>query len=257
MMTEVMLDDLHFGDVNPCACGYEPCEPGHAYGPNVRDYYLLHYVMDGQGEYCSPRGRVAVKKDQIFVIRPHEMTVYSADMHNPWTYAWVGFSTKLPVQALLNEDCFDAAGCLYLFQEMVGAKDLPDGRELFVAGKVMELLSLLTRLRGQAPYGPESYARMAVNFIRSNYMQTLTVERIAANLNLDRSYFSLIFKRYTGKPPQQYIVDFRLNKAAELIATRSMTPAAAALHVGYPNLSNFSRMFKDRFGVPPNRYRAR
>lgn len=255
-MTDVMLDDLGFGDVNPYVCGHEPCEPGHTFGPAERGYYLLHYVIEGQGEFCSPRGWTTVKKDQIFVIRPHEMTVYSADMQNPWVYAWVGFYTKLPIEELLSRDCFDAPGCLHLFQEMVEAHKLIEGRELFVAGKVFELLSLLTRLSGLKTHGPEYSARMAVNYIRSYYMQPLSVELLAAKLNLDRSYFSAIFKRHTGKSPQQYIVDYRLNKAAELIAARIISPSAAALRVGYTNPSNFSRMFKRRFGVPPNRYHA-
>ena len=37
-------------------CGYENCEPGHSYGPLLRNGCLIHYVLSGQGAYQA-RGR--------------------------------------------------------------------------------------------------------------------------------------------------------------------------------------------------------
>lgn len=33
------------------ACGYETCTPEHSYGPTVRRYYTLHFILGGQGDF--------------------------------------------------------------------------------------------------------------------------------------------------------------------------------------------------------------
>lgn len=74
---------------------------------------------------------------------------------------------------------------------------------------------------------------MAVNYIESQYMEPLQVEQIACYLNLNRSYFSKIFKAQTGKSPLQYLVHFRLARAAELLRVQGLTPGETAHRVGY------------------------
>lgn len=51
---DIMLENLSLTDINPYVCGYHDCDPGHRYGPFIRDYYLLHFVVDGTGVLESP-----------------------------------------------------------------------------------------------------------------------------------------------------------------------------------------------------------
>ena len=44
-MKDTLLDNLHMADINPRICGVEACAPGHSFGPAVREYFLLHYVV--------------------------------------------------------------------------------------------------------------------------------------------------------------------------------------------------------------------
>ena len=56
-MTTLMLTNRHLRDLNPILAGAENCEPGHAFGPAVRNYTLLHYVASGRGVGLSVRPR--------------------------------------------------------------------------------------------------------------------------------------------------------------------------------------------------------
>ena len=85
-------------------------------------------------------------------------------------------------------------------------------------------------------------------------MNKLTVEGIARKLNIDRSYFSNLFKKKMGVSPQRYITELRLNKAAELMTAYGQTPLVAACSVGYQDLFAFSKIFKSRFGFSPREY---
>ena len=76
-------------------------------------------------------------------------------------------------------------------------------------------------------------------------------------MNLNRSYFSTLFRRKTGCSPQQYLTDYRMNKACELMTEHGCSPGEAALSTGYPDIFSFSRMFKKKFGLSPREYRQR
>lgn len=55
-----------------------------------------------------------------------------------------------------------------------------------------------------------------------------------------------------GISPQAYLVGFRLEKAAALLADRRCTVGEAAKSVGYEDAFVFSRMYKKRYGLPPS-----
>lgn len=249
----ILIENQNLDDLNPLVCGEQQCEPGHSFGPAVRDYFLLHYVQSGKGEMRNPRGIYPVTAGSIFIIRPDEVCLYTADRKHPWHYYWVGFSTRLPVDMLLPQDVFPAIGVAHIFHELADCSELHGGREWMLCAKIYELLALL-REQAESPAGRTlQYVGMARNYIQTGYMLELHVAQIASYLHLDRSYFSHIFKKHTGVSPQQYIIDYRLKKAAELLA-RGMRPGEAATMVGYPDIVNFSRMFKRKYGIAPSHY---
>ena len=82
-------EDLHVNNF-----GYSITKPCHKYGPAVRSFYLIHYVLDGKGEFFCNNKSYQLKKGQGFLIEPDYQTVYASDAAEPWTYVWVGFSGK-------------------------------------------------------------------------------------------------------------------------------------------------------------------
>ena len=75
----------------PLNYGYEACSPGHSFGPAVRHYHLLHYVLEGEGTFYKGDRAYPVEAGDVFVILPEELTTYRGSVETPWTYVWVGF----------------------------------------------------------------------------------------------------------------------------------------------------------------------
>lgn len=196
----------------------------------------------------------------MFVIRPEEMTVYRADAQNPWHYIWVGFRVGEPleqeVRTLLQQNVFTIPNARRIFFEIAASGQLHVSRELFVCGKVYELLSLMMESYSHQQADLSNYVMRAKDYVEANYVSDLSVQGIANYLGLSRSYFSAIFKQSEGVSPQEFIVDLRLRKAGELIAERGYRPGEAAAACGYTDVFNFSKMFKRKFGVPPGQYRC-
>ena len=78
-------------DVIPLFAGEETCENGHSFGPYIREHYLLHFCLSGKGVLQDKSGEHAVKAGEFFIIRPGEVTLYTADEEEPWHYVWFAF----------------------------------------------------------------------------------------------------------------------------------------------------------------------
>ena len=82
------------------AFGHSVTMPGHKYGPAVRPYYLIHYILEGKGEFTVNETTYKLSAGKGFLIEPDYQTIYKADMEEPWTYIWIGFSGKDANQAV-------------------------------------------------------------------------------------------------------------------------------------------------------------
>lgn len=71
---------------------------------------------------------------------------------------------------------------------------------------------------------------------------------------MERTAFSVYFKRRVGMTPQRYLMNLRMEKAAELMTQHGETVTTAARSVGYGDLFNFSKMFKRHFSMSPRAY---
>ena len=251
----IFLKDIDFHDIKPIICGEEMCGALQTYGPTIRQYYLLHYVISGSGILEVGGSIYEVKCGQIFVIKPNEYTTYSANKTNPWHYCYIGFESRLDLSDSLNEPVITAPICEDIFKTIVRSSDIGTGREWLICGKIFEMLAILNKNTGTAITKEQRMVQLAKKIVEDNYQGNLTIVDIARKLNLDRTYFSKIFRKLTGKPPQQFLVEYRLNKAAELMTTQDFTPSEAALYVGYKDIFNFSKMFTRKFGVSPSRYK--
>jgi len=251
---DILFSNLKLENINPVSCGQHHCSSSHIFGPAIRDYYLLHFIVSGEGYFYTNNKEYKLTRGNIFIIRPNETTTYRASSENPWFYRWIGFTTNLDLSSVFSEDTIYAPECDYLFRLLVGADTVNASKELYLCAKIFELVSLLS-YKNEPVDKSHKYVEMAKNYIESNYNCTyVSIADIADKLSLDRSYFSTLFKKHTGKSPQEYLLDFRLNKAAELLAVNSLKSGEVGKACGYTDQFNFSKMFKKKFGISPSKY---
>ena len=242
---DLLLTDRKLKDLNPLIAGEEACAPGHSFGPAVRKYTLIHYILRGKGTFYARGGAYPVHGGQAFVILPDEVTTYTADMDDPWYYRWIGFDgalsesfSRLPPVLTMPET---------LFGRIMRLSDHPSTAEYLLVGELFSLYAhLFTESNGGNPH-----VRRVENYIRSNYMHPIRVEQIAAELNLDRRYLSRLFKAETGSSIQEYLIRTRLDEAERLLLRGCSVKEAAHL-TGYDDPSNFFRMFKKYTGRSPS-----
>ncbi len=251
-----------FKDVNPMSCGWQTCEKGHSFGPASREYFLIHYIISGCGIFQRKGHIYNLSKGSMFLIRPYEITFYKADDQEPWEYIWIGFNGSF-IPNLLDNSGFTGDSCILCIPSLrntfLGMKDavnLQHSLELYLSSKIFEMFSHLHEEFQPSPKGGSGslYSRLARDHIMANYSQHISVESIANMLGIDRRYLCRVFFKNTGDTPQNFLINYRLEKAANLLARHGYSVGEAARSTGYEDIYNFSKMFKKKFGVPPSRY---
>jgi len=101
-----------------------------------------------------------------------------------------------------------------------------------------------------------SPVRKAVEYIRLNYSQEISLEMLSAHVSLSESHLSHLFKKEVGLSVVEYIVRLRCEKAAELLRGTSDSVQDISACVGYLDSSYFVRVFKKRYGITPTAYRT-
>ena len=255
MFQRFLLRRLPLQDLSPFVCGIRECAPGLQIGPSLHDHWAVHYVLSGKGTLLCNGEAFHAQAGELFIAHPGERTVYIADEVEPWTYIWAGFSCSESFAQLIAQPVIKAPWAASCFSRMVACQEKASP-EWAVYALLSEFFAAFAAQQeaGRVP-SAEDYVNRAVSAIEANCNQPLQISEIAASLGLNRSYFCRLFKQQTGMSPQQYLVSYRLEKAAEMITLQGMSQKEAAQLTGYADPASFCRMFKRKFGVPPGAYR--
>lgn len=255
-------------DLSVLHCGMEICKNSHYFGPAVRDHFLIHYILEGQGTFHIDGKVYGLKKNQGFLICPDVVTYYQADNEKPWTYAWIGFNGIKAEQYLRTANLTQSSPIFTYtessfiekcFKEMINSSKLKWASEIRLQGLLNIFLSELiekaasNKLAGQNQR--DLYIKKAILFIESNYSREISITQLAGYLGLNRSYFSTLFKSALKVSPQEFLVNFRMDRAASLLKNSSLSIGEVSRSVGYDDPLAFSKIFKKFKGCSPKEYK--
>lgn len=250
------------------SCGIHSCPGGYTWGPGIRDHYLIHYILSGEGTYSNGGKSYHLRPGDGFLASPSESVTYAADRENPWKYCWVGFngadaqrlvaltglSSENPVFHYDEDD--KLAHLLHAIVETDTTRLSGDVRQL---SWLMAFLAELIDKFGKVP--PEHkkgyrYVEKSVRFIDFNYSRSINIDDIASHVGISRSHLYRLFMEHFSLPPNEYLIRYRISKAAQMLEDGGVSVSEAAFSCGFADQLYFSRVFKKYKGVPPSRYAA-
>ena len=210
-----------------------------------------------------------VRSGQGFMIFPGQITTYVADIQVPWEYVWVEFD-GLRTTEILNVCGFSKDAPVYMAHSREARKKMAN--ELIYISQnskqspfhLMGHFYLFADLLAQSVARPQPpatskmsdyYIKEAINFIEQNFQNDISIEDVAAVCGINRSYLGRIFRTSTGRSPQEFLIHYRMTKAAELLKLTTLSIGDIGSAVGYENALHFSRAFKNVYGVSPRTWR--
>ena len=93
------------------------------------------------------------------------------------------------------------------------------------------------------------------NYLKNNYMNKITLDETAKLCAVSKYHFSHIFSSIAGICFSDYVTQYRLKKAIELMKTSNMTQLDIAYCCGFNNFQTYIRNFEKFFDTTPNKYK--
>lgn len=260
-------------ELSPLFSGAASPHPRHRIGPAIHDYILIHSVMDGHGSFETGSRRHSIGSGDTFVIFPNMLFSYEADEKEPWTYHWVAVQGRSALKLLAaagitpEQPVFGGAapgklaaiyGSIRSSLEHYASDSLAD---MEAAGWLRLLLAEFGRLNADrlpstapVPTEAEKAVEQTARWLQTQYVQPVSVERMAHSLGYHRTHLTKIFRKVTGLSPMQYLLQVRMERAKELLHS-GLTIEQVAASSGYPDPLYFSRQFRKYTGQTPTEYR--
>ena len=247
--------------------GYQKCDLMHQWGPGVRDHYLIHYVISGKGYYKTNGKKYTLEAGDSFLVYPNREVTYFADHGLPWEYAWVGFNGS-DALSILNATNFTPEHPIIqktphgeeILHELLRIYEVRGNefeRAVEMTGRLYTALALFMKSADQKTPSTSynSYVQKAIEYISANYSYPITVEDIADYVGLSRSHLFRSFEKVMEISPIEYLTNFRIKQACNLLKTSDLSITAIANSAGFENNLYFSKAFHKVKGVSPKVYK--
>lgn len=249
------------------SCGKEQCRSGHTWGPGIRDHYLIHLVVSGKGTYTVDGKSHPLSSGDLFLAKPNQLITYAADQEEPWVYFWVGFNGACAAR-LIQQTPFSATEPTFhtdnaeelqqlLWNIYLSRGPEPHNEAMMVGYLYLFLSKLMHEAQNQQPRPANSstqYVLNAIKYIQFHFSQDISIDDIADSVGVSRSHLYRVFMSNVGQSPIDYLTEYRINEACQLLRTSQLSISEIAVSVGFFDQFYFSRVFKKRKGIPPSRY---
>ncbi len=220
-------------------------------------------VVDGV-EHTIRRGDVSVRKpgQTVYGKGIQHSILLTLDFSGKQQFTHYSRNVEGPIQPIFASDLLEnLCGMIRPFSEYTF---LPIYIELLKTAFVndtlshhltMELLYKLNaeicRQRYAGGRKKENVCAGALEYMKSNIHQPISLSDLAAIVGLDKNYFVRLFKATYGKTPIQVLIDLKMEKASDLVAATSLPITEIAAMCGYNSVSYFIAEYKKHFGAPP------
>lgn len=165
----------------------------------------------------------------------------------------ITLNTRAVLEAGVSPDQAYGLSDFYLQQLSPSLTSIEQQR--IVRSELIELVKCCQKLNARKNYS--NYVEAAKSYVARHYREKISIETVAGGLGISTGYLSRLFHSQEGLPFQQYVVRFRVERAANLLKFSDSSLAEIGSYVGFPSQSYFTERFRQVMQLTPREYRNR
>lgn len=225
------------------------------------DFYEIEYITEGSGTHLLNDKAYPVQKGDLLFITPMDFHGFETQNIKTITLHWYAKDMSPEVAQILsyiNADIVKevdektVADLKYLVNVFKSNRDYA----ILQLKNMIEII-VLDLFGNKAVIYEKKHATdsisQAIGYININFRQEITLSIIKDKFNISPAYFSREFKRRTGMCFNDYLAEKRFEYAKKLLKNGNRV-IDACLESGFGTVRNFSRRFKEKYGITPKEF---
>lgn len=244
--------------------GYTHKNPRYRISRTESDLFVFEYVISGTGYIEMNNQKYKVEAGDVYCIEPGHDHVYYSDPHDPFEKIWINFYSQLFVNIfksfnIAGKVVFKQAECHELFsklQQLARTTNFSDELCYDIAPVLFEIVCTISEKSNQQLFSSPTASEIKRILDQSIY-ESITMDDIADQLHLNKSYIIREFSKYYGYTPYNYLLNQKIAIAKKMIALSQSTIGEISDKLAFSDAHYFSRLFKSKTGLSPQAYRKR
>lgn len=248
----------------------------------------LLFIEKGSARFYVGQEQFTVSSGEVVLIPPH--VLHSASRTCPGEIVFYAFLVHYNFLSSLSNDQIQQRYITPFFsgrrnypmlvtQEMeAGMRLIPvleearevyqeknQGYELLIKARLLEVLYKLEKCAAEQPATSHAnlsrrnhssvLAKKVIAYVQQNYSKPVTLSDMAQQVNMNPSYFCRFVKKQFDLSPMEFLNEYRIAEAVNLMETTDKKIIEIASQTGFSNVNRFTQIFKKYYGCTPACYR--
>lgn len=243
------------------------------------------HILEGEGHYTIDGKIYRVRSGSFIIINPNQIHSATASIGRPLTFE----SLKFKYQTLIDNGN-DIVSNDYIKPLFHGEKYLPNtilptmpmhsmfssmfyqlseaynqrskAKYIILKSYIFHLLYLFYSNRyvykktiSHKTSNAVDKVKEAITYIKDHYNETIDLDFMSVNLDTSKPHLCRVFKRHTNQTITEYMNDYRIKIAYDLLTQTNQPISEIAFDIGYVNVAYFNARFKKKTLLTPKQYR--
>ncbi|MBO4356167.1 MAG: helix-turn-helix domain-containing protein [Clostridia bacterium] len=248
--------------------GHYICKSDFYINRSMEPSFLILLTLSGEGDFRYRNTHTVLKRGSCFLIDARIQHEYYP-LKEGWEFKYIHFCTGKNIGLLPFFDKQDPVRILNEGElgrvEAILDRILDETEDEItedypsLSGEIYSILMLfithdMSKAVKKKPQTAHAVTR-AMEYIKNNYSRDISVNDIAREVNFSRSTLFKFFQLTYGMSPHDYLIQYRLLLAKDMLLTTHFSVSEIATRVGFKDIYAFSRRFRERNGMSPSEYR--
>lgn len=234
-------------------------------GKTRHDHCIIGYAKSGGALYSVDGRNFNVGKGDVVLFGMNQIHSARSDPDDPWSF----YSTCFSLDFGDNESrdlflslpnvfrCSDSPKLASDFAELSRVWSTKGkGYRLKCRSLLLDIIYIILSDEDRRRFSSAHYERISeiIDRMREDITKTWSVAELSELSGLSESHFRMLFKQMTGYTTVQFQNHLRIDKAKDLLLSKSCNVTETALAVGFTDVYYFSRFFKKLTGQNPSEF---